>query len=174
MKKFSIKTIRSWNPCYDPVRYLPETWYGTALDILEHKEIPFQDKLWVILRTDLVSEKLMRIFAVWCARQVQHLMEDERSIAALDFMDAYIDNYWLIDDEDWRVGWDAARTAARDAAWDAGRDAGRDTGSNAAWHVAMAVAWDAAWYAARAVAWDAQQVKLKELLIAGLETGDTL
>jgi len=84
MKRFTMKNLRSWNPCYDPIRHLPESWSGTVLDILDHATIPAPDKLWVVLRTELVSEKLMRVFAVWCARQVQHLMTDERSLNALD------------------------------------------------------------------------------------------
>ena len=137
MKQITMKLIRSFDPCYDPAKHLPEDFKGTALDFLDQKQIPFTDKLWLLMRTDFVSERLMRIFAVWCARQVQHLMTDERSIYALDFMDAYIENYWLIDDEDWRQGWDAA-----------GASAG-------------------------ASAWGAQEKKLRELIIAGIETGDT-
>jgi hypothetical protein len=226
MKTFNIQTIRSWNPCYEPNRHLPENWRGTVLDILDNKAIPFEDRLWVICRNDLVSDKLMRLFAVWCARQVQHLMKDERSIHALDFMDAFIEHIDLIDDEDWRSGWQeeraaawaaardaaraaawaaawdaardaawaaardaawdaawaAARDAARDAAWDAARDAAwaaaRDAARAAAWAAASDAAWDAAWAAARDAArdaaWDAQESKLRELLIAGVETGDTL
>ena len=34
MKKFTIDDIYSWGPCYDPNKYLPETWKGTALDKL--------------------------------------------------------------------------------------------------------------------------------------------
>jgi len=86
MKQITIKMIRDWDPCYDPVKgksKLPEDWSGTVLDMLDLK-IPFDDRLWVITRTELVSEKLMRLFAVWCARQVQHLMKDERSLKALD------------------------------------------------------------------------------------------
>ena len=71
MKVFTIAYIRSWNPCYDPKKYLAETWQGTALDILNRAEIPMADKLLVVLRTDLVSERIMRLFAVWCARQYQ-------------------------------------------------------------------------------------------------------
>lgn len=146
MKTFTINDIRSWNPCYDPVKHLSENWKGTALDILDNKQIPFEDRLWVICRTALVSEKLMRLFAVWCARQVQHLMKDDRSIHALDFMDDYIESFWLIDDEEWRAGW----SEERDAAWAAARDA--------------------AW----AVARDAQEKHLRHLIKQGLKTGDVL
>lgn len=159
MKKITIPMIRSWGPCYDPNRYLPENFKGTVLDILDNKEIPFEDRLWVILRNDLVSEKFMRIFAVWCARQVQHLMKDQRSLDALDFMEAYIENYWLIDDPEWKEGWEELR----DAAWDAAR--------NVAW-IEWDTAWVAAWTAANDAARGVQEAKLREMLIEGAKTGE--
>jgi hypothetical protein len=117
MKTFTIADIRSWRPCYDPNEYLPEDWKGNVLDILDNKEIPFDDRLWVICRTELVSEKLMRLFAVWCARQVQHLMTDERSTQALDVAEAFA-NGKATEQE-----LAAARDPALDAAWDAARAA---------------------------------------------------
>ena len=33
LKQITIDDIRSFEPCYDPARYLPEDWTGTALDI---------------------------------------------------------------------------------------------------------------------------------------------
>lgn len=83
METFTIEDIRSWNPCYDPARHLPETWSGTFVKILKHKAIPAQDKLWVVCREELISAKTLRFFAVWCARQVEHLLQDERSISAI-------------------------------------------------------------------------------------------
>jgi hypothetical protein len=84
MKTLTIADIRNLRPCYDPIKFLPETWSGTIIDILDIKECSFEDRLWVILHTEFVSDKLMRLFAVWCARQVQHLITDARSIVALD------------------------------------------------------------------------------------------
>ena len=42
-----------------------------------------EDALWAT-RTLPEHSKKWRLYAVWCARQVQHLMTDERSIAAID------------------------------------------------------------------------------------------
>jgi len=152
MKTFDIETVRSWGPCYAPEKHLKAGETCTALSILDRKDISFEDRLWVILRNDLVSEKLMRLFAVWCARQVQHLMKDERSLKALDVAEAFANG--LASKEELNAAWDAAGAAARAAAWAAAWDAARD----------------AAWDAARA----AQETKLREMLIAGIETGDTL
>lgn len=157
-KIFTYQDIESWGPCYEPSRYLSKDWSGTVFDILDKKEVPFQDRLWVILRGDLVSDKLMRLFAVWCARQVQHLMKDERSLKALDVAEAFANGLATKEELD----------AARLAAWDAARDA--------AWVAARDAAGDAARVAARVAAKDAaedaQETKLREMLIAGVETGD--
>ena len=164
MKTFTYSDIKSWDPCYDPTKYISEDWEGTVLDVLDLKECPFKDRLWVILRTDLVSEKLMRLFAVWCARQVQHLMEDERSITAVNVAEAFANG------EATREELDAARAAAWAAAGDAARAA--------AWAAAWAAAGDAAWAAARAAAWaaarDAQEKRLRDMVKTGVVTGDIL
>jgi hypothetical protein len=91
-------------------------------------------------------DKEKRLFAVWCARQVQHLMADQRSIDALDVAERYA-NGLATDDElsaawavDGAAAWAAAR-AARAAAWAAARAA-----------------------ADGAAAWDRQETKLREIL----------
>ncbi len=87
------------------------------------------DALWCC-RAEPQHDKEWRLFAVWCVRQVQHVLTDPRSLAALD------------------AAGDAAGDAARDVAWDAAGDAARD----AAWDAAWGAAWDAAGAAARAAA----------------------
>lgn len=89
MKRFTIDDIRSWGPCYDPSRHLPEGWSGTAVDILKMDSVPLDDRIWVVLRTDLISERSIRLFAVAAARSVQHLMTDERSIRAIEVAERY-------------------------------------------------------------------------------------
>lgn len=185
MRLFTIKEIRSWGPCYDPSRHLNEDWTSNALDILDNEEIPFKDRLWVVLRTDLVSEKLMRVFAVWCARQVQHLMKDKRSLKALDIMDAYNEYRYLIDDKDWVEVWELERDAAAESAESAMYAAWSAESAMSAAESAMFAAWSAtdsaaryaaaesAWSAAESAAWYAQKNKLKQMIISGLKTGDT-
>jgi hypothetical protein len=72
--------------------------------------------LWVATRQGVLSDKELRLYAVWCARQVQHLMTDKRSIAALDVAERYADGRAT------DVELDAARAAAGPAAWDAQSD----------------------------------------------------
>ena len=114
------------------------------------------DALWC-LRTMPEHNAKWRQFAVNCARRVQHLLNDPRSLAALDVAERHARG--KATDDELAVASDAARAVASDAARDAASDAARDAASYAAWDAARAVAsdaaWDAAWDAARVVAWDA-------------------
>ena len=85
------------------------------------------DALWCC-RAEPQYSKEWRLYAVWCARRVQHLMTDARSVAALDVAERHAHGQ-ATDDE-----LAAASAAARDAAWDADRDAARA----AAWAAAGA------------------------------------
>ncbi len=148
LRYFSYDDIQSWKPCYDPAKYIPITWHGTAVDVLDMKEVPVEDRFWVIVRSEIISERTMRLFAVWCARQVQHLMTDQRSLDALDVAERYAHGKATKEELD----------AARAAAWAAAGAAARDE----EWAAARAAAWDAAWDAACA----AQVAKLREMVIA--------
>ena len=46
------------------------------------------DALWCLQAVD-GHQREMRLFAVWCARQVRHLLTDSRSVAALDVAERY-------------------------------------------------------------------------------------
>ena len=88
-----------------------------------------------------LTDRQGHAFALACARRVQHLMRDPRSVAALDTRER-----WLRGEAT-----DKEMAAARDAAWDAVWDA-RHAAEVFAWAAALAAAWSAAWSAARAVA----------------------
>ena len=92
-------------------------------------------------------------FAVRCARRVQHLMRDPRSIAVLDTRERWLAG--SATDEEMRKAARAARASA-DAAWASARAASADVARAAARaasaDVARAAAWDAAWASADAAA----------------------
>jgi hypothetical protein len=160
MNTFTIDDIRKFWPCYDPNKYLPEDWEGTALDILRVDTCPAKDRFWVVLRDGWIDDKTLRLFAVWCAREVLKLVDnpDPRSIAACDVAERFANG--AATQQEMAAARSGAWAAARAAAWDA-------TG---AWVAAWA--WDAtgAWAAARAAAWawdaawDAQLKHLIEML----------
>jgi hypothetical protein len=190
ISEFDTEKIDSWEPCYPASEHIKPGEIHTVITLLDRKDIPFDDRLWVIMRDELVSDKLMRLFAVWCARQVQHLMKDERSIKALDVVEAFANGNATKEElaAAWAAAWAAALGAAESAARDAARAAARDAARAAAWaaaryaaesaarDAARAAAWAAARYAAKYAAkyaaWDAQENKLREMLIEGIETGD--
>ncbi len=134
--------------------------------------------LWVATRPGVLTDRDLRLFAVSCARRVQHLMGDPPSVAAIDVAERFANGVateaelaaaraaaWdsalaAARDAAWDAAWAAARAAARDAAWDAAWAAARD----AAWDAARDAAWAAAWDAARDAARDAQRAIFQRLV----------
>ena len=135
--KTTLNKIRKHSPCADGweqlLSYLGKTKADdeeiSVLTILDSNGL--DDAMWC-LRAVEGRDKEIRLFAVWCARQVQNLMTDQRSLDALDVAERYANG----------EATDAELAAARDAAWAA----------RAAWAAA-----DAAWaaWAARAAYWAA-------------------
>ena len=158
----TLNRIREHSPCHEGWLKLLRHLGKTKAD---DKPLPFavilesnglDDALWCC-RAEPQHAKEWRLFAVRCARRVQHLMTDERSIDALDVAERHA-NGRAIDTElaaAWAAAWDAARAAAWAAAWDAARAAARAYARDSAWAAARAAAWAAAWDAARAAAWAA-------------------
>jgi hypothetical protein len=100
-------------------------------------------------RAEPQHEREWRLFLVWCVRQVQHLLTDPRSLAALDVAERHANG--MATDEELRAAWAAAEDAAGDAlavaraaAWAALAAALAAAGTGAG------AAWDVAWVAARA------------------------
>ena len=122
--------------------------------------------LWLATRPGVLADRELRLFFVWSARQVQHLMTDSRSLAALDVAERHANGEAT--DEELAAAWAAARGAAWDAAgaaawaaawgaaWDAAGDAAEDAAEAAARDAARGAAGDAAEAAARDAARGAQ------------------
>lgn len=135
----TLNAIRAYEPCADGWRKLLAGLGKTEADdeplaltlILDINGL--DDALWALRCVD--DQAQVRRYAVWCARQVQHLMTDPRSLAALDVAERYAEGQATRDELA------AARDAARDA-WGASRDA-------------AAAAADAAWAATRDAVWAA-------------------
>lgn len=79
--------------------------------------------LWVATREGVLTDRELRLLAVWACRQVQHLMTDPRSIAAVDVAERFANGQATADElaaaraAAWDAAWDAAGAAARAAAW---------------------------------------------------------
>ena len=154
----TLNKIRDHSPCTEGWQRLLKHLDKTRADdeplplvtVLDSNGL--DDCLWC-LRSVPEHNNIWRLYAVWCARKVQHLMTDQRSIDALDVAERHATG--TATDEELAAARDAAG-AARAAAWAAGaaaRDAAWAAGA-AAW-AAGAAAGDAAWDAAGAAAWDA-------------------
>ena len=139
------------------------------------------DALWC-LRAVTGHDKELRLYAAWCARQVQHLMADPRSVYALGVAERFANG--VATDEELAAAsaaaWDASVAAwvASAAAWAASdasdasaaaadaADAARNAAADAAWAAASsaaAAARAAAVDTARAAAGDAQEKQLREV-----------
>ena len=144
----TLNKIREHGPCLGGwaklLRHLGKTQaddeplaLGTILD-----SNGLDDALWCLRAVD-GHQREVRLFAVWCARQVQHLMTDPRSLVALDVAERHA-NGQATDLE-----LDAARAAAWASSWATALTAATRASAFAAARVTMS---DAAWITARASA----------------------
>jgi hypothetical protein len=160
--KTTLNAIRAHQPCVDGWKKLLQHLGKTEADDepLSIREIltsnGLDDALWC-LRAVEGHNKEIRLLAVAYARQVQHLMTDPRSIAALDVAERHA--HGKASNDELAASWDAARAAAGAAAWAA---AGAAAWA-AAWAAAGDAAWAAAWAAAGDAAWESQAKMLIEI-----------
>ena len=153
MKTINNELIRSFNPCYDPsTKGIPDNEELTIKEWVEKYRdvVPVPDIFWLLLRNEFYTDKQLRLFAVWCAREALKLVEnpDQRSIDACNVAERFANG------EATREELCAARFTAWDAAWDAARAAAwaASAVSDAAWAAASDAASYAAWAASAASA----------------------
>ncbi len=143
--KTTLNQIRDCKPCQEGWKKLLKYLGKTATDdkdlslltILESNGL--NDALWC-LRAVEGFEREKRLYAIWCASQVRHLMTDERSLSALVVAERFAEGLATKDE----------LTIAEAASWAAARaDAAADRAANvaAAARAANAAAAAAAWAA---------------------------
>lgn len=132
--------------CYSPER-LAKLYDRphTPLEVLTRKDgewesVPPKDRLWTVLAKGVLPDRIMRLFACWCAEQAMSLVKspDPRSLESIRVARLSADG--LATDAELLAVWDAARGAARYAAWDVARAAAKAARRAAA----RGAAWDAA------------------------------
>lgn len=68
----------------DPSQYLPDGWFGTALDILNVDNMPELGRLWIVLRQKFLQDRFLRAFSLWCVDHIdKSLIVDESGLNAL-------------------------------------------------------------------------------------------
>lgn len=170
----TLAALRKAGACYEGYNKLVRSIQGKAFsaeDADRNSYIPFKhdaeiplldilksngldDALWT-LRCISGADRDLRLFAVWCARQVEHLMQDQCSKDALNVAERFA-NGEATDEE---------RAAARDAARATARAAARDAAWATAWAAAGATAWATAWDAAWGAALDAQKEMFERMCL---------
>ena len=137
------------------------------------------DALWCLRAVD-GHDREIRLYAVWCARQVQHLTHDKRIVDALNVVERFANGTATPEELDaaGAVAGDAAEAVAGDAAGEAAAWAVAREAAGAAARAAEGAARPAAWSAAgaaqaaaraaaRAAAWstarEAQEIELIRL-----------
>ena len=149
----TLNQIRSHNPCSNGWGKLLQHLGKTKQDdeplsfatILESNG--FDDTLWC-LRTVAGYDREIRLYAVWCARQVEHLDPSGVSKNINDVSERYANGEAM----------EAELVAARKAAWEAELVAARKA------------AWEA--WAARKAAWEAGEARAAALAAAGEAAGE--
>jgi hypothetical protein len=151
----TLNRIREYRPCaYGWEKLL----HGLGKTRADDEPLPYgtilringlDDALWCC-RAGPKYEKEWRLFTVWCARQVEHLLTDSRSIHAIDTAERYAlgtatEEELGVASEAFRdVYRDAAGMTAGDAAWVAAqttvRDAVGDVIADASWEAVKAAA----------------------------------
>jgi hypothetical protein len=152
----TLNEIKKYIPCQSGYAKLLKFLGKTKADneplgfktILESNGIA--DAIWC-LRAVTGHDKEIRLYAVWCARQVEHLDPTGIAKQTNDVTERFANGEATYKEltAAWAAAWDSARAAAIAPAW------------AAAWDSAWAAAWDsaraAAWDSARDSAWAAQE-----------------
>ena len=168
MKTVTIEDVLSFGPCWKDARermenitekYNQQNW--TALDVLRLPEtlVSTADKLWLVLRDELIGPKILHEFACRCAERALSRINnpDPRSVAAIAAKRAWLKGE--ITDDELKTAYDAAAAAARTA--NADDDAARWAARSAAYAAYSAIFAAAYWatYAAEVTAERTWQVK---------------
>lgn len=158
----TLERIRAESPCAEGWSKLLAYLDKTKADneplplsvVLESNGL--DDTLWCFRAVEGLDRE-QRLFAVWCARQVEHLMFDRRSLEALAMAERYANGLASVEELD------AAHAAANAAAKSARANKAARATIDAAWAASDAseAAWTAVTEIARTTAWTAVQAMVQ-------------
>ena len=172
----TTEQIMAWSPCGRYNESIVSDLIGDGKTPIEITElmIPAEDRLWVLLRQDIIPEIQLHSLACDFAQAVSHLNQDPRVQAAIDAKRKWIAG--KISDKELEAAreatWEAAMAAARAAAWAAAMAAAESAAGAearaAAVEAALAAAREAAVEAAMAAAWE-KQLNIVKIYLKSLE-----
>ena len=146
MKTISNRIIRKFKPCYDPSEVVADEseeltvieWVNKYRDLVHDKA----DIIWLLCNKHFMTDKDMRLFAVWCAQEALKLVDnpDARSINVCDVAERYANGEAT--EEELSAAWADAWAAAQDAAWAAARAAAQAAARDASLAASWAASWD--------------------------------
>ena len=93
--KITYKDLKAMNPCYDPEEIgISENYKASIPNFIKEYRDKVQSKediLWVLCRNDYMTDRDMRLFAVWCAREALKLDDkpDKRSVNAVNVAEKF-------------------------------------------------------------------------------------
>ena len=181
--EITYKDLKAMRPCYKPEEIgITEGYIATIPKFIKEYRDKVKEKddiIWALCRKRYVTERDMRLFAVWCARECLKLIDnpDKRSVDACNIAERFANGEAT--QKELNTAQIAAQVAARDAAWDATRDATRAAQiaaraaqvaaeaaaqvatEDATWGVARVVAQNAAWVAAQVAVWGVARVAVQ-------------
>ena len=169
MKTITYEDFVRFNPCWliddeerdehadQLARYRAMRDKWTALDILRLDDVNTEDRLWLVLREELIDAPILHEFACRCAEMELSRINkpDARSVAAIEakrkWLRGEISDEAIVAARDAELS--AAMASAQYAAWGAARYvaryAARDAARYAAWNAAWNAEYDAEWSAER-------------------------
>jgi hypothetical protein len=139
MKTITYDEIKALNPCYDPIKFISSDFNGTLIQILRMKKVPAKDRLWVIVRHTLMSDKQLHLYGLACARMAEKYTTDKRIKACNNIVKKFLNG---------KASLEELHTAARSAAESA--ESAESAAAASAARSAASAAWSAAWSAASA------------------------
>jgi hypothetical protein len=167
----TVELVMSWGPCDDYPESRVRDLFGDGLTPLQvcDLDIPAKDRLWLLLREEVIEARELRLLACRWAERVAPLYDSAHpEDPACRNTIAVVRRYALGEATDDELV--AAEAAALAASLNAARDASGAAARNArnAWAATWAVrsaAWSAVWDA-RAAAWDAAWAAARVALAA--------
>ncbi len=160
--------LRTWNACYsdEKIAELVPVEGLSPLAVCDLQTVTVADRLWVLLREEIIPARELRLLACdWADQALAYAgSADPRCVAAIAVSRRYAAGEATR--EELTAARDSALGAARYAAWDAARAVARDAAWDAAWAAVQAAVQAATWDAAWDATWEQLLADVRRVLVA--------